>query len=103
MIRPDTDAIIDFLNEVAALDPGAMIALVSARVPCSGALLAHPSVQVAAGDPPRVGLLGILNGYAGTIEGGTRDGWGPIAAIVDEGKEGSIRFVRADAPPEAAA
>ncbi len=45
-------------------------------------------------DTFRVGMLGVLNGFCGTIDDGPRKGWGPIAAIYDEGK--LLRFERTE-------
>lgn len=54
----------EYLNELAAVDPDAVTALTEATVPCNVDLLAHPTVQVRAeGGRPRVGLLGVLNGF----------------------------------------
>lgn len=76
-----------FLTELAAIDPGAMTALLVARVPCSVALEEHPTVQVGVPidhRPAEVGFLGVINGLFGTIEdGGDRHGWGPIVAHFD--------------------
>jgi hypothetical protein len=104
-IRPDTDALIAFLNAVVAIDPYAIAELLCIRVPCNRALADHPSVQVAVGGDGcpityiapgsfRVGILGILNGYCGNIDDGPLEGWGPIAAIYDEGR--LLRFERTE-------
>jgi hypothetical protein len=83
MIRPWTEPLIAFLNEVARIDPQALRALIEQRVPCGDALADHPSVQVdASTSPAHVGLLGILNGFCGVIEAGEREGWGPITAEI---------------------
>jgi hypothetical protein len=71
--------------------------LVGHRVLCNGALGTHPTVQVGNPDDDghtdytdetelssEVGMLGIFNGYCGTIEEGKYNGWGAIAAIVEE-------------------
>lgn len=93
MIRPWTDPLIAFLNELAKIDPRALRRLIDQRVPCNEALADHPSVQVDANDvPARVGLLGILNGFCGTVPEGEREGWGPIAAVLaDDGVGLSFR------------
>ena len=81
--------VVRLLNEAAAIDPKAILALVNARVPCNEALLNHPTIQAGRGPEgkPEVGLLGILNGLFGTYD----DGWGCIAAeLSDEGAP--IRF-----------
>lgn len=85
MLRADTGDLIVFLNSLAEMDPVAMGKLVAARVPCSQELADHPTVQVG---PDKtgghvVGILGILNGYCGTIEDGKFKGWGAIAAIIE--------------------
>lgn len=96
-IRPDTDELIAFLNELVVIDPGAVAALVETHHPCNQALAGHPTVQVDSAavyrDPPhRVGMLGILNGYCGTIESGIRAGFGPITVVYEDGK--LLRFER---------
>lgn len=89
-IRNDTDDIIAFLNTLVALDPNAISELVSSRVFCNEKLAGHPTVQVSECISDnvigqyRVGFLGILNGFCGTIETGPRIGWGPITARYDE-------------------
>jgi hypothetical protein len=98
MVRPETDSIIAFLNELAALDPAAMKRLITVRVPCNKAIAAHKTLQVCTpeetGDTYRVGVLGLLNGYAGVIPEGHRRGWGPIAAKI--GANGAIEFFRTE-------
>ena len=93
MIRQDTDEMIAFLNELVAIDPYAIAELLCVRVPCSKALADHPSVQVQGSDGVlsyiapgtyRVGLLGILNGYCGTIDDGPKKNWGPITARYED-------------------
>jgi hypothetical protein len=103
-IRPDTDELIVFLNSLLKIDPDAVRALAQYRVPCNKALAAHSSVQVAKTTvicetggkqcSHTVGLLGILNGYAGTLDDDEHRGWGPIAAIFDQGR--IVRFQRTD-------
>ena len=78
---------IEFLNQVLGLSQEAITKLFFVHIPCSEALAEHPSVQVR-GTEPCVGLLGILNGLFGCDE----EGWGPIAAVVDQ--SGIIRFER---------
>ncbi len=82
-IHPATDEIIAFLNSLVAIDPDAVTALIDARVHCNPEMALHPSVQVHArdGEPSTVGILGILNGFCGTIDDGHRKGWGPITAV----------------------
>jgi len=84
------DDTIAFLNELLAIDEPAISALVKTRAPCGTGLADHASVQV--GFQPgttksdglwEVGLLGVLNGLFGTIEGGKLDGWGPLCADVE--------------------
>lgn len=104
-VRADTDDLIAFLNSLVAIDPYAMAELLCIRVPCNQVLADHPSVQVAAGGERsgytfiapntfRVGMLGVLNGFCGTLDDGPRKGWGPIAAIYDDGK--LLRFERSE-------
>ena len=55
--------IVDLLNEVNSIDPQAMLAIVSHRVPCNQNLADHPTVQVSKNHA--VGFLGIVNGLFG--------------------------------------
>lgn len=115
-VRDDVGDLIAFLDSVAKLDPVAVGRLIAYRVPCAEALREHPSVQVGDADetlPGKpgipvgvaaefaadrkpgvsvVGILGILNGYAGTIDDGPRKGWGPIAADTED--DGSVTGFR---------
>lgn len=112
-IRPETDDLIAFLNELAALDPVFMGRLLSARLPCNDAILNHPSVQASVAKDYRAakyahnrpsgiddmpdnqgiaGVLGVLNGFCGTFDDGPRKAWGPIAAVIeDDGTVSSFR------------
>lgn len=81
--------IVDFLNELVKIDPEAIEGLIKARVSCNEALANHGTVQVSSfrgtpGDPYRVGMLGILNGLAGSFDGGPKAGWGLVGAIFDD-------------------
>ena len=78
-IREDTDDLITFLNSLVEIDPYALAELLCIRVPCNKTLADHPSVQVAAGGERsgytfiapntfRIGMLGVLNGFCGTID-----------------------------------
>jgi hypothetical protein len=92
-IRPETDDLIDYLNELVAIDPDFMTALVATRHPCNRALVDHPTVQVGL-DRGRLvaGILGVLNGFCGSYDDGPRQGWGAIAAIYDDAQ--LVRFSR---------
>lgn len=81
------------LNEMLEADPRATKVLVENRVPCNKDLAEHPTIQCGAypdGEGPvKVGLMGVINGLFGADD----DGWGCIAAIVEE--DGQIlRFER---------
>ena len=73
--------VIDFLNELVAIDREAVEKLIETRVPCNQALTDHPTVQVSClpGQQHVVGMLGILNGLVGA----KADGWGYIMADFD--------------------
>ena len=93
-------------------------ALISKRIPCSQATLAHPTIQAsppsqdglcecgAFGGPgcsmckPMFGFLGVLNGLVGTLGGsGPRAGWGLITAYEED--DGTIsRFMRTEENPK---
>lgn len=105
MIRKDTDDLIAFLDTLAKIDPVAMGKLIAIRVPCNAALAKHDTVQVHKDEKESkehtIGLLGILNGYAGKFDEGQFKGWGPIAALVE--KDGQVsRFIKTS-PSELAA
>lgn len=91
------DLIIERLNEIATHDQEALYRILTHRTTCNDALAKHPTVQVRGKDGTySVSALGIINGLIGIIDdGGKRDGWGHIVAVVDEdpSKE-TIRFVR---------
>lgn len=83
-IRPEANAMVEFLNELITIDPTAVNALVNARVECNAQLAYHPTVQAGVKDDKyQVGLLGILNGFFGAFDFGPRVGWGAIQAIVE--------------------
>ena len=73
--------IVDYMNELVALDRLAIRTLVSTRMPCNKAMADHPTCQVVERQGGYcVGLLGILNGLCGANE----HGGGAIGAIVDD-------------------
>jgi len=90
------DDVIALLNEALTLDPLWMSAMVAERKLCNTALAAHPAIQVGRqgefGVAPgsyAAGLLGLLNGIFGTDE----DGWGAIAAVIDERDTGAVPLI----------
>ncbi len=86
------DQTIEVLNEIIRLDPEAISKLVSVRVKCNTEIANHPTVQVAKIDNDfTVGLLGVINGLFGI----DNDGWGAIAAELDD-NELITKFVRTD-------
>lgn len=108
MIRQETDSIIEFLNEVLRLDPHFVSGMLKARIPCNDKIATHPSIQawgageyktfVIPEDEARCSFLGLLNGYCGVFDDGPYQGWGPIAAVVED--DGTISgFRRTDCPP----
>lgn len=90
------DRIIAFLNELNALDPEGIARLVNARVQCNARLAHHPTVQVAGPEPFAVGMLGVLNGLCGVVEGGELDGYGVIAAVFNPARTAVLAFERLD-------
>jgi hypothetical protein len=103
-IRPETDEAIAFLNSLVAIDRHFVQELMALRVPCNSQIANHPSVQVGIGSDKdvfvrpneyRCGILGVLNGFFGTFDGGDYAGWGPIAAVYSS--EGLLtKFIRTD-------
>ena len=78
-------AVIGYLNDLLECDPEATQKLFDCRVPCNTRLADHPTIQVLGTYPHTdVGILGILNGFVGVIEEGSRQGWGLITAVYDE-------------------
>ena len=93
-VRAEADDFVAFLNDVLALDREFVSALVNHRVPVKMAIQEHPSIQVGEVDGvPQAGILGLLNGFLGTIDCGPYAGWGPITAIFDD-DEGVVEFRR---------
>jgi hypothetical protein len=101
-IRSDTNELIAFLNSLLVLDRHFMQELLALRVPCNQQIAEHPSIQVVQGSERdtfirpgefRAGILGVLNGYCGIFKDGPHPGWGPIAAIYDEGRLIKFAFV----------
>lgn len=92
-IRPETDDLIAFLNSLVAIDRYAVAELLAIRVPCNEEMANHPTVQVAAHGSAtfirpgthRLGLLGVLNGFCGAYDAGSRQGYGAIAANYEDG------------------
>jgi hypothetical protein len=112
MLHPATDDLIKFLNEVTALDRDFMFRLLKARVPCNQKIADHPSIQVGRAEEFGLvldqhegqsvewmaGVLGLLNGFCGTIGGdGPNAAWGPIACRIDD--DGNMRFIRTEELP----
>lgn len=104
-IRPETDELISFLEELRQCDPAFIGRLLSARVPCNDAILHHPTVQAgiaaeykkakhmhnrpcgvdAMSDQQGIaGILGVLNGFCGKYDDGPKAGWGPIMAVIED-------------------
>lgn len=90
------DRVIDFLNELNRLDPEGMARLINARVQCNARLAEHPTVQVAGPEPYAVGMLGVLNGLCGVVDGGELDGYGVIAAVFNPARTVVLSFHRLD-------
>lgn len=91
------DIVISRLNEILNVDRQAVSHLMKCRVVCNEALTKHGTVQVASkGDT--VSVLGLLNGLVGAIKGGRYDGWGYIAAEVDDDGQFMV-FKRTDQMP----
>jgi hypothetical protein len=83
---------VDYLNELLALSPEAMDALMKHHVDCEAALADHPTVQavaVQASQPAYVvGVLGIINGLIGE-----REGIGYVVAGFDDETGKLTRFM----------
>jgi hypothetical protein len=88
-IKQSADELIAFLNELVKIDAKAITELISQRVDCNTPMADHPSVQVGFGRNGGqaqcvVGMLGIINGFIGTIDTGKYQGWGCVAARYGE-------------------
>lgn len=67
-----TDCVIDLLNHAIVCDPKAVHELLQRRVPCTEQMANHPTIQVLCeddGSNPRVGMLGIINGFLERLTG----------------------------------
>jgi len=79
------DEFIDSLNQIRETDPEAINNLFAIKTECNKSMAEHPNVQVWSEDGVHeVRILGLLNGIFGTFPDGKREGWGPIAVIVDD-------------------
>ncbi len=81
--------IVDFLNELLAIDSEAITAICKTRVRCNELLKNHPTVQVKFFQDQQdqyaeVGMIGILNGMCGAYDDGELRGWGCIVAHIEE-------------------
>lgn len=56
------DHCVNVLNEALTADHDTVFKLINNRIPCNEALGSHPEIQCQ-GEPPEVGLLGIINGF----------------------------------------
>lgn len=82
------DEVIDYLNEIIAIDAQALTALTNTRVHCHEGFAEHPSVQVVDRDGfYSVGFIGIVNGLFGVDE----EGYGAIVFVFDD--DGILRRV----------
>ncbi len=85
----DPQIVVNFLNEIHAIDPTVLPALIGMRVPCNETLANHPSIQCEkkrdernGNEEYRVGLMGILNGLVGIRDYGN----GYLAYVVENGE-----------------
>lgn len=101
------DEIIERLNQLI-VDPAIrkdIGTLLETRIPCSPAVLDHPTLQGGWAtqesydrkDPPGLGILGLINGLVGTIADGPRRGWGFITATFDDDMQ-LVSFSRTEEP-----
>jgi hypothetical protein len=90
-------ALIERMNAIAT-DPAIRMdvqQLLALRVFSSQATANHPSVQVD-GASMTLGVLGLLNGLCGTIEGGPHDGKGRIVSSYQEDGGTFLGFLHAN-------
>lgn len=73
--------VVTVMNGLLEAAPDAISALVEHRVPSTQELGDHPTCQVGPGPEFQVGMMGVLN----AIGGSRPDGWGYIAASVEDG------------------
>ena len=95
MIKHDPKPLIEFFNAALHSDYDAIAALVNHRVPCNKSMVEHPTIQVRKPEEKgkhTLGLLGLLNGYCGTIEEGPKKGWCPICTVIDDETDEILRF-----------
>ena len=80
------------LNRALSSDPEAIRKLFAYRVECNEKLVNDPTIQVRCrdGEPPTIGVLGLINGLLGVDE----HEQGYIFSIIDEDDEGLTRITR---------
>jgi len=78
------------LNEFLKMDPVCATALISHKEACNEAVTKHPIIQVFQyeNEPPKVGLMGLLNGMFGVRD----DSRGAICYEIDSGTNKIISF-----------
>lgn len=98
VIRQCTDDLIEFLNALLEVDRVWLSELMDLRPRCSEAMADHPAIQVISGQSGAVyaGVLGLLNGFCGTIDCGSHAGYGPITARYAEDNVTIEKFVRTE-------
>jgi hypothetical protein len=89
------DEIIGRLNALIGDPPirNDVHALIQQRIEVTQACREHPTIQASSG---RLGFLGLLNGIVGAVVDGQYDGYGLIAAVIDDQTGQLVKFVRTD-------
>lgn len=77
-IKQGAQEMVDFLNEMFAIDPEWIKNICEYRPECNGGIVRHPTVQ--AFSQNTAGFLGLINGFYGVHDDGPRKGFGAIGA-----------------------
>lgn len=101
-IRAEAAELAEFLSQLVVLDRSFVEKLIDQRVLCNDAIADHPTVQVGEKRGRNyAGILGVLNGFLGTIDAGPMAGWGALTAIYEGGH--LVRFevrMTTSSPPD---
>lgn len=94
--KSSVDDMIGFLNDLLVTDPDCLTRLMQLRMVCNEKMENHPTVQVGEnGARSVVGLMGIINGFFGTIPDGDCKDHGFITMLFDK-DHNIIQFIRTE-------
>lgn len=86
VVNQTANDMIQFLNSLLEVDPYAINMLFSQRVTPNNEMVNHPTVQVGkVYGGMYLSILGLINGFYGTIDVGKKRNFGPITVVYKDG------------------